>query len=294
MILIIVAVGFFITKAGVLSPKARADMTNVVLYIILPCNIFNAFHKGLSPEILRQCFVVLLVAFGIQLMYVVLNRLLYIKMPPERRIIAQYGTICNNAGFMGLPVIGSVFGQTGVLYGSIVLIPLRIFMWTAGLSLFTKTDTKQKVKVLTTHPCIWAVFLGIAYLFVPFELPVFLSNTIAVIGDCVTALSMIIVGSILSDVKLKDVLDKDCFYFSAFRLIIIPAVIFGALTLLRIDALAAKVTVLSSAMPAAVMTAMLAEKYDRDSAFASKVVFVSTILSMITLPVLVLVMDKIL
>ena len=292
MILIIIIIGFCVTKAGLLSQKTRSDITDLVLYIILPCNIFSAFHKGVSPEVLRQSIVVLIAAFGMQLIYMILNRILYNRIPQERRIVLQYATITNNAGFMGLPVIESVFGQTGLLYGAIVLIPLRIFMWTAGLSLFTKADKKQRIKIVATHPCIWAVLLGFAYLFVPFELPVFISDMFSFIGGSVTLLTMLIVGSILSEVNPKDVIDKDCFFYSFIRLIAIPAVLYCALTLLRIDHLATGVIVLSSAMPAAVMTAMLADKYGKDSAFASKTVFVSTIISMVTLPIIAVLLTQ--
>ena len=285
-LLIIVAVGFGVTKAGIFSQKTRADVTNIVIYVILPCNIFSSFHKGLSAETLRQCAVVLFAALGLQLLYIVLNRLLYIKFPLERRVVIQYATIVNNASFMGLPVIGSVFGPIGVLYGSIVLIPMRIFMWTAGLSLFTKTDNKQRIKLLATHPCIWAVIFGFAFAFTPVELPEFLSSAIVAVGSCTMALSMIVVGSILSEVDLKHILDKDCFYYSIIRLIIVPAIVFGTLTLLNVDPTTNGVVVLSSAMPAAVTTAMLAEKYNQDYAFASKTIFTSTILSLVTLPII--------
>ena len=258
MLLLIVAVGFGITKAGIFSQKTRAEMTDVIIYIILPCNIFGSFHKGITPEVLQQCAVVLAAAFGLQLLYIILNKFLYIKLPLERRIVVQYATIVNNASFMGLPVIESVFGQTGVLYGSIVLIPMRVFMWTAGLSLFTKTDNRQRIKMLSTHPCIWAVIFGFAYIFLPVELPSFLSGAIASIGNSTTALSMIIVGSILSEVDLKHIFDKWSCYYSVFRLIVIPAIVFGVLTLLGTDPLTNGVIVLSSAMPAAVTTAMLA------------------------------------
>ena len=268
------------------SQKTRADLTNIVLYVIMPCSIFSAFHKGITPEMLRQCLIVLIAAFGLQLLVFVLNKFLYIKFPIERRVVLKYATITNNAAFMGLPILSAVFGSTGVLYGSIALVPMRILMWTSGLSLFTKMEAKASLKVLATHPCIWAVILGLAYIFVPVRLPEFLSGAISSIGDTVRVLPMFIVGSILSDVKLRDLLDKDCFYYSLFRLAVIPSIMYGVLTLLQIDYLVTGVVVLASAMPAANTTAMMAEKYGQDSAFASKLIFVSVMLSIITLPLI--------
>jgi predicted permease len=283
-IIILVALGFFVSKKGVFGPDARRDMTNVVIYVILPCNIFHSFETSLSPDKLWQCAIVFVIAFGAQLLYMLINKFAYNRFPTERRVVMQYATIVNNASFMGLPVIDSVFHETGVLYGSIVLVPLRIFMWTSGLSLLTKTEKKQQFKILATHPCIWAVILGFAYLFSPVRLPAFLSSTIDVVGSCITFVSMFIVGSILSEVDFRTILDKACFYYSFIRLIGIPAVIFVVLKLLGIDPIVTGVSVLSAAMPAATMTAMLSAKYGHDSLFASKLIFVSTLLSLVTLP----------
>jgi predicted permease len=283
-IIILVAVGFFAAKKGVFSPEARRDMTNVVIYIILPCNIFHSFETSLSPDKLMQCAIVFVIAIGAQVLYMVINRIAYNWIPKERRVVMQYATIVNNASFMGLPVIDSVFGTTGILYGSIVLVPIRLFMWTSGLSLFTKTEKKQQYKSLATHPCIWAVILGFAYLFSPVRLPAVLSTTIDLLGRCTTFMSMFIVGSILSEVDFRTILDRTCFYYSFIRLIAIPAIIYAVLRLLGIDPVVTGVAVLSSAMPAATMTAMLSAKYGQDSKFASKLIFVSTLLSLVTLP----------
>ena len=182
----------------------------------LPCNIFHSFEESLSMDVLRQCLIVFIIAMCVQLLYLVLNPILYRRFPMERRVVMQYATICNNAGFMGLPVIESVFGATGVLYGSIVLIPIRLFMWTMGLSLFTKSDKKQAFKRLATHPCIWAVILGFAYMFLPWKLPMFLSNAINILGQCTMPLAMLIVGSILSEVNFKTVLKRLPFIIQAF------------------------------------------------------------------------------
>jgi predicted permease len=285
-IFILVAIGYFSSKKGFFGKAARKDLTNFVIYVFLPCNIFASFASSLTVDLLKQCVVVLAASFLAQGFYLVLNKFLYNRYPLERRIVMQYATSCNNAGFMGLPVIESVFGDIGTLYGAIVIVPMRIVMWTAGLSLFTKTDKKEQIKRLATHPCIWAVILGVAYLFSPVRLPEFLYGTITMLGRCVTPLSMIIVGGILSEVDMKTVFERPVFYYSALRLVLIPAVIFGVMALLRVDPIATGSVVLSAAMPAATTTAMLAQQYGRDSAFASKLIFVSTLISLVTLPLI--------
>ena len=281
-----IALGYGITKAGILTPGARTELTNIVVYIFLPCNIFGAFHKGITLEMLWQSVIVLIAAFGLQLLVLILNKFIFIKLPQERQIILKYTMISNNAAFMGLPILGAVYGALGILYGAIFLIPMRILMWTAGLSLYTRAERMTRVKVLVTHPCMWAVVLGFGYAFAPFHLPAFLLDSIRWVGETTRVLPMVIVGSILCGVKLKDVLDKHCFYFSFFRLVAVPAIMFGVLTAFNIDPVVIGVTVLMAAMPAALLSAILAEKYGHDYAFASKTVFVSTVLSIVTLPLI--------
>ena len=278
--------GYAITKGGMLTPGTRAELTNFVLYISLPCSIFSSFQTGITPQVLLQGLIVFLTASGLQILAFLLNKVLYIKMPPERQIILKYTTITNNSAFMGMPVLGAVFGTTGVIYGSIFLIPARIMMWTAGISLFTRVERSKRVINVVTHPCMLAVVVGLAFTFVPFELPAFLSDAIGWVGEVSRVLPMIVVGSILSGVKPREALDKHCFYFSFIRLLVIPAIMFGVLTLLRLDPLVIGVAVLMAAMPSAVIVAMFAEKYGHDPAFASKNVFVSTMLSVVTLPLI--------
>ena len=240
---------------------------------------------------LRYSAVILLCAAGLQLLAFILNKFIYIKVPSEKRVIVQYATIANNAAFMGLPILGAIFGDIGILYGSIFLIPMRIMMWTAGLSLFTSLDGKKQMKNLVTHPCMVAVFVGFAYVFIPLTLPQFLNDAIRWVGEITRVMPMIIVGSILSEVKIREVLDKYSFYFSFFRLIVIPAIVFVVLWILDIDPVVIGVSVLMAAMPSAIVTAILAEKYGQDSIFASKVIFASTILSVITLPVIAMLLN---
>ena len=227
---------------------------------------------------------VLLSACGLQILVFLLNKVLYLWVPPGRSLILKYATITNNAAFMGFPILGAIYGEIGILYGSIFIIPMRIVMWTSGLSLFTSMENKKRIITLITHPCLLAVFIGFGYAFAPFTLPRFLSDAIMWVGECVRVIPMIIVGSILSGVKFKEVLDKHCFYYSFIRLIAVPAIVFGAMVLLKLDPIVIGVAVLMAGMPAAVVTAALSEKYGQDSEFASKTIFISTALSIITLP----------
>ena len=111
-------------------------------------------------------------------------------------MVLRYATICSNAGFMGNPVVVGIYGSQGLLYASVYLIPLRIFMWSAGLSCFTVASPKDIVKKLVHHPCIIAVVIGMALMPFPDVVPSFLLQTMQSCSKCVLPVSMIVIGSI--------------------------------------------------------------------------------------------------
>ena len=99
--------------------------------------------------------------------------------------------IVSNSSFIGIPVVGELYGNLGVLYTSFFQIPIRIMMWTAGLSLFTNVDKKESFQKLIKHPCIIAIVIGAFLMIASVPLPSFLGDTIAGLSKCTTPLSMI-------------------------------------------------------------------------------------------------------
>jgi len=281
---VLIVAGFFFGKKGVIDKNTRKHITDLAVYILLPCNIFHAFCSDVSADVIKNSLTVLIISAGVQAAYLLINTFAWNMFPKAQKAVVKYATICNNAGFLGLPVLEAVFGAEGLLYGAVSLIPLRLVMWTAGLSLFTKTDARQTVRRFAAHPCIWAVILGAAYMLSGITLPGFLLAAINSLSACVTGVTMLVIGAILSEVDLKSLVTLKTLYYSFVRLLAIPAIVFAVLTLIKTEKLCLGVSVLEAAMPAAAIVAMLAEKYDCDSQYASKILFVSTALSMITLP----------
>ncbi|WMJ89065.1 AEC family transporter [Anaerocolumna sp. MB42-C2] len=281
---LLILAGIYAQKKGIITCHNRKKMTDLIIEIILPCNIVNSFLIDWSYSILINCITVLAAAIITQVIYVIVSRMLFRKSSKDKQAVLRYAIICSNAGFLGNPIVESVFGSQGLLFASVALIPLRFAMWSSGLKLFTDTDGKSTAKKLMTHPCIIAVFIGFILMFTQIKLPGFMLKTLSGIGNCNTAISMIVIGSILAEIHVKEILDKELFYYSAIRLIIIPAVILIILKLFAVDSLVIGVIVLLSAMPAGSTTVMLADKYGGNSVFASSCVFVSTVLSLITIP----------
>lgn len=282
---LLLLMGAILRKSGILTGDAKGTLTDLVIYLILPCNIINSFRIEFNLEILRNFMVVILVAVAIQVFCMFLSKVLYRKEPLGRRKVLQYATLVSNAGFMGNPIAEGVFGAGGLMYASIYLIPQRIVMWSAGLACFTESeDRKTVIRKIVTHPCIVAVYIGLLLMFTQMELPAFLSTTIRSLGACTTSISMLLIGTILADVDLRDMVSIPVLKYTAIRLFVIPLAAYIGCRMFRVDSLVAGVAVLLAAMPAGSTTAILASKYDGDYEFATKCVVFSTLMTLVSVP----------
>lgn len=291
-IFLLLALGWILGKKGMISVSTRKQLTELVMNIVLPAAIIRSFEIELTRQILMSTLTVLVLSILLQFLFVFINRFLWAGVKDyKKQINLKYGTVVNNAGTMGMVIAEAAFGETGLLYASVFMIPVRIMMWSYGIALYGKKDTASKwqsLKTVLLHPCLIAIYIGVVMMLLynsyGIHLPAFLKSTINAVANCNTALIMIVIGTILSEVKVKDLMDKWAFIYSAIRLIVLPGALCLLLKFLPLPALAVNVCILETAMPAPSTMAMLAQKYDMDSAFASKMIFVSTVMSLFTLP----------
>ena len=287
MLFLLMIIGAVLTWKRIITADGQKLLTDLVMDVTLPASIIKSFQMELSRELLESCLEIFLVAIAIQVGTFLLSALLYRGISDEKhRKVLQYATICSNAGFLGNPIAEGIFGSMGLLYASIYLIPQRTFMWSAGLTYFTRCPSKRELarKVLT-HPCIIAVAFGMVLLITGTTLPGFLGSTVNSIAGANTAVSMMLIGSFLVGVNVKSMFQKTFYYYSFVRLFLIPFLVFVPCRLLGLDSMVTGVSTILAAMPAASSTAILAAKYECDEVFASKCVVFTTVLSMVTIPV---------
>lgn len=286
MMFLLIAVGIAGRRLDIIPAQGKAILTNLVIDVILPCNIINSFNIELNPELLRSGFQVLVISLVLQLFCTLISATCYNRVPKHQRMILQYGTVCSNAGFLGNPVAEGLYGSLGLLYASIYLIPQRIVMWSAGVSYFTESPSKKEVlKKVLKHPCIIAVEIGLVIMAAQLKLPGFLDRTIKSLGGCTTAATMLLIGAILADAGFQGMVNKTTLIFSFIRLIAIPTAVMFACYAFRTEPVSAGLSTVLAAMPAGSTTAILAAKYGGDETFASQCVVLTTILSMAILPV---------
>lgn len=281
-------IGAWLKKRGIIDDDGKHCLSDLCINIVIPCNIFKSCLIEFRPEIFKTCALLLVSAVVLQVLCLTLNRFIFNHYPSQQKKVLQYCTIVPMSGFLGNPIAEGLYSSLGVLYTSIFLIPMRIIMWSVGTTYFVADSTVDKKKVIKnvlTHPCLVAVYLGLFFMVTQIPLPKVITETVRYIGNCNSALTMFIVGTILADVKLPTVLNRDTVAFSVLRLLLLPTVAFGFGRIIGLDEVSLGVSVLMTGMPAGATAAIFAARYDSDAPFATKCVVVSTLISMLTLPI---------
>lgn len=285
---IYMAVGYMARKTNMITKELRSGISDLLVYVLLPCMVFNSLNQDITMEELRSGAVILAMAFLFSFLAWMVGLVCWRKYPPEKQNILRYGTLVANSGFAGLPVIQGAYGPEGLFLASIFIIANRVLMWSAGVSLFGKGDKRDMVKKVLLNPGIIAVFLGLAWMLLDLPLPAFCGNAISAMGNATSPISLIVVGAALAEVDWRGVFEKDVFLASAVRLILLPVMAIVIMRVLKFDSLSTAVAVILTGMPIGSTTVILGQKYGADALFASKTVFVSTLFSLFTIPLLTL------
>ena len=223
MMFLMILIGAGMRKIQIVTTEGRRSMTNLVVNLILPSNILYAFSKA-DASAFRSMLVVVAMAFLIQLAWYLLSRVLWRGMDESRRGVMRYAFQFSNCGYLGNPVIEGLYGAPGLVYASVFLLPVRLFMWSVGLECFQKGagSLRKTIERALTHPCVVATILGVAWMFFPVGLPDFLYNTISGFNQCLTPMTMLVIGFIMAETDLKKMFCKDLFVITVLRLLLQP------------------------------------------------------------------------
>lgn len=283
-------IGVFAYKTKMITDKNRPHFISLVLNIFLPAMVFNSF-RNLTTELLKTGLIVFIASFIIYTLTYFIGALFFRDFEDKKKRILHYATLVNNVGFAGQPLSADMFGDIGTIYASIYLVPHRIFMWTVGISVLSRdpsTNVKSAFIKLIRNPSIIALILGLTRGILQIPLPQFVDRSMGQLGSAVSPLAAIMIGSIIATLDLNSLFEKGVMRFTFIRLIGIPLIVLTICKLIGISGPISGVLTIMTAMPAGTTTALLADSYGLDEQLASKTIFVSTLLSVITVPILML------
>jgi len=284
---LILAAGFVAGKAGLLAKASKTGLTDLILYVTLPCTIVNSFKVDYEPSLLRGFAFTLLVACISQAIGQAASLIFFRKQPFERRSVLRYGLIVCNSSFFGLSVISAALHNAALPFAAIYLIPQRFAMWLLGVPVFSNNNQNRLAAVAKTivHPSMIAVYAGLLLLLTHTKIPAAIALPIGAIGGCTMPLSMLLVGSIISEIKPAMLIDRYIYFYCLLRVVCIPGLIFICCLLLGVNGAPFHVSVLMAGMPAATTTTLLALRYGADEHLGSALLISSTVFFFVMLPV---------
>ncbi len=291
--------GFAARKTGVIDDHTTKGLSALLIKVTLPALIFTSMQKEFSPALLRESFVITALSFGVYGIYFIIALITGRALGGEKKDtgVYQFAILFSNVGFMGFPVLGSVFGQESIFYAAMFNIPFHFFVFTLGVYLMTRghsEDAKFDFKLFLSPGIVMTVAGFLCFVF-SIKLPAVVYDPLKFIGEVTIPLSMITVGSMLTEVHPKELLAGWRVYFISFmRLAVLPAVVFLFVRLFTDNPMMITVPVVIAAMPVAVNAPLIAHEYKGNALLASRLMFLSTLLSLLTLPVVLLILKALL
>ncbi len=289
--------GFVLRKSRVIDERTEKSLTEILLQAVLPFSIIASSQFTYSMELVEgMADVALSSAIYYSLSLLIISLILRkTKINPDEKRVMRTAMIFANTGFMGLPLMEALFGQSALLLGSIYNIMYNVFFYTIGVHILS--GEKFKPKQLFMNPVTAASILAIVLFVIPWRMPEFVIGTINLVGDMTIPLSMIIAGSIMTTIDVKKIfVDRNSFIVSFVRLILLPAIMFGLVILaskyIPLSKETASVIVMMTAMPCGIMNVLYAEKENTAPKFAARTVVMSFALMLLTVPIFAFLCSK--
>lgn len=285
----LMAVGFFCYKKGVFSDEASRQLSNFLLTIVVPIIIICSYQTEFSMDKAIKLGITFLLSLLIYAVGIPLSLLVFKKSPNERYRILRIGMVYSNSAFMGIPLISALLGSDGVFYLSACLITFNILCWSHCVYQTTGDKKTLSIVNILRAPAVWGSILGLILFFLPFRLPAPIFTALNHISSTNTPLAMILLGIFLAQADIKNALkDKSIYIACLFRLLIIPFIIMLILKLVPAQYEELKTVVLiSSCAPIATTVSLFARRFEKDYAYASNLVTISTLFSIVTMPIMI-------
>lgn len=298
IMLILITVGWVLSKINMITDKGSKEITSLLVYIVSPCLTVSSFMsadtEAVTAKSLLLAFVGAVIAMGLA---IVLSFFFYGKSPDEEKRVIRFAIVFSNCGFIGIPLAQSIIGSHAVVYCTMFIAVYNVLVWTYGYIMMSPGNLSflSTVKLGIINPGTVGLVAGLLVFCLKINLPDVIASPIDYFGALNTPLAMIVVGNNISKVKFKEIFtDKKIYVISFVRLILAPLIALPFLLMLHLDHDVFLTVVLQASAPVGANVVIFAVMFGRDSKLGSKLVAASTILSLITIPILTTVSESLL
>lgn len=289
---IMIFMGFIIVKAKLLKAEDSKILSVIVLYLIIPCVIINAFQVDYTLQTVKGLLIALAGSVMTQVILLIvvsiLGRVFHLN---EVEVASIY---YSNSGNLIVPIVTFILGKEWVLYGCVFMSVQLVFIWTHCKKIISRESTYDWRKIVLNINMI-SIAIGIVLFLTRIHLPAIINNTLSAVGSMIGPASMIVTGMLFAGMDFKQIFaNKRVYFVSFFRLIIVPVI---ALFLIKCSQLSTfssngnklmMIVFLAIITPSASTVTQMCQVYGNDSQYASAINVVTTLLAIVTMPLMVM------
>jgi len=286
ILVIVMAVGFAMRRLGLIDAIGNTYLTKILLKVTLPATMLTAIGGSTIAVPLYQVFVLFgatVLSFGVMAIVAFLSPWAMATKPDERGVYAALG-LFGNVNFMGIPLAFSLFGSDGMFYAVLYNIVFNLLIFSLGMKMIGGKSAKISAKFFFT-PVLIASVLALIFFLADVRLPYVIDSSLGLLGRVTSPLAMLLLGSVLGGMNIREMFQGWRVYgITLVRLVIAPIAVYFALSPLPLRPMFLAVLVVMSASPMAISTATFAIHYGQHEEIVGKGVFLSTLFSVVSMP----------
>lgn len=293
-LILMVGIGLFAGRSGIVKGDFDKQLTSLLMKICLPCMIVKSMMGAFSWEELKNCGRLVVIALILWAVTFGLSQAAYRIMGKTATArIMRFSMVYTNFTFIGIPVVEALYGDLGVFYFVVFLVPYRMIYYSSAEPMLSPPGHKQAARTWQAKlkgwfsPPVVAVFVGLVLYLTQLKLPAPITGVINSLGSCASPMGMLLCGISLSKYPIQKLFKPKYFSFPLVRNLVIPAITLGLALICRLDTQLAQVAVMFTALPTASLLAAFTIQYDPEpeSQFeAAASVFLSTLCAALTIP----------
>lgn len=290
VLFIVMIIGYIANKKSILDENVNKKVSSLLLNITAPAlilsSVVNQDQKGEPALVLNVVIVGIILYMVLPFIGKILNKILKVSKDDEN--LYEFMTVFSNIGFMGFPVIESIFGSDAVFLVAIINLLFNLFCYSYGVYLISENDKLTFDFKELINPGIIVSIIAIVVYITNIQVPIIVKETSSIIGGITTPLAMMLIGSSLSQIPVKEVFSEKRLYpYTFLKQLIIPIIFFLILKQFITSELILGIMIIVSAMPVGTIAIMFCNEYEGNTNLASKTIFITTLCSVVTIPVLV-------
>lgn len=290
LIMVILAlVGVLSYKTGIVDEKINKKLSDLVLTLFTPILLFTSFQKEFTFSLLSGLGIsAVLSVFSFAVIWCIC-KIVVRKQNQDYAAVEHVAIMYSNCGFIGIPMAQGIFGADGVFYMTAYVALANFLLWSHGIIVMSGKMDKKSLKKVFMSPTIVAIILGVLCFFLQFRMPSIVEEPLEMIANMNTPMAMMVAGINIAQADLKHTFKKARLYWLSFvKLIVMPVVLIGFFCFLPVNDVIKTVIVLASSCPVGVTGSLFALRYGKDAVYTSELFAMSTMISIITVPLMML------